>query len=131
MKALLDYVGIPYAIGASPPKGADCWTLAKDFALNVLGQHWPDYLYDVNNVYDSASRQIVAQMANLGGRWERMPSPQYGCILIMRMKGIPIHCAVMVSDTEMLHTLSGRDSCIEPVERWRHNLLGAYKWKGK
>lgn len=130
MNPLTYYVGIPYRAGAIPPDGADCWTLAKTYAADILGQRWPSYLYDINDIYRTGSRQIIAQMADLGNRWRATMPNSPGTLLIIRMRSIPIHCAVMVNNRDMLHTLEGRNSCIEPVRRWDNNIIGAYKWIG-
>jgi cell wall-associated NlpC family hydrolase len=130
---LLDYIGIPYEAGGLPPVGADCYTLVRHYAATVRGQRWPEYMYDHSQrMLADATRLILAEMKELGGRWKPVVHEEYGHgdLLLFRIKGHPVHCGIYVQDGLFLHTMAGRMSCLEPLDNWRDALVGAYRWDG-
>ncbi len=133
MRSLHDYIGIPYVLRGDPPKGADCYTLVKHYANLMLGQHWPEYMYDIRENFDEASQCILAEITEPGGRWRKVENRCHGDMLIFRFRGQPIHCGVYIGldDNLMLHTMKGRMSCLEPLAHWMHNLVGSYRWGGE
>lgn len=130
MATILDFIGLPYEPTGTPPAGADCWTLAKAYAAQVLGQDWPPYMYDKARYMEEAQILIDSEISNLGERWEKVETPEHGDLLIFRVRGYPIHCAVYLGRGEILHTLKGRNSCVEPLPVWAERLVGIYRWKG-
>ena len=131
MPTLADYVGIPYKPKGIPPEAADCWSLVRDYAFCMLGQDWPPYMYDAETYMSDARKIIVAEMVAPGGCWERVDTPRHGDLLIFKLKGYPVHCGVYLEKGNMLHTMKGRNSTIEPLENWRENLVVVYRWKGQ
>jgi hypothetical protein len=130
MKSLVDYVGIPYAPRGKPPVSADCWSLIADYAKTILAQEWPPYLYDTAHYMTDARRIIAAHILEPGACWELAETPKHGDVLIYKLKGFPVHCAVCLDKGLMLHTMRGRNSTIEPQETWRENLVAIFRWKG-
>jgi cell wall-associated NlpC family hydrolase len=130
MRTLADFVGIPFEARGTPPASADCWSLARDYANGVLGLSWPTYMYDPTCYMADARRIITAHLIEPGACWEKVTTPRHGDLLLFRLKGFPVHCAVYLDKGNMLHTLRGRNSTVEPLENWRENLVMIYRWKG-
>jgi cell wall-associated NlpC family hydrolase len=131
MRRLADFVGIPYKPHGIPPEAADCWSLVRDYAQEALDQHWPPYMYDAHTYMSDARRIIAQEMLEPGGCWERVDKPQHGDLLIFKLKGFPTHCAVYLEKDQILHTMHGRNSTVEPLDNWRENLVVIYRWKNK
>lgn len=124
------FVGIPYVPGGVPPQGADCWTLVRSFAKEVLHQDWPEQMYDLNNWQVEGNALIVQEMnlvETIGSRWQKLPQPEPRCLIIMRMMR-DFHCGLALDGWLMLHTLKGRESVIEPIIRWRQSIIACYRW---
>lgn len=131
MKTLIEYIGIPYAPRGIMPAEADCWTLVKTYAELVLGQRWPDYMYDVETFLQDASRHIVREMKSLGPVWQQVDSPDHGDLMLFRFHGHITHCGIYIGEGQMLHTMKGRSSCVEPIDLWRDRLAGTFRWVGR
>jgi len=130
MQTLADFVGIPYEPRGTPPQSADCWSLILAYAQSMLHQNWPPYFYDASHYMSDARKIINATIEEPGANWERVDTPRHGDVLIFRFKGFPVHCGVYIERDQMLHTMRGRNSTIEPLEHWRENLVAVFRWKG-
>lgn len=124
------WVGIPYvAKGRSRASGMDCWGICRAFAWEVLHMDLPEYFYDESQILEHACAHI--------GREVRMPrwqpvvhAKRRGDILIFRIKGYETHCGIYVGSGDFLHSLAGRESCVESLTHanWEHRCTGAYRW---
>lgn len=130
VQALANLVGIPYASGGRDrSQGLDCWGLIRVAALELFGTEVPDY-----TGYESSCDQ--AQTAPLFAArhvWTRISkgSEQPGDVLVLRLSGYPIHAGICLGGDKMLHTLVGRNSCIERYDSltpWFRRIEGAYRW---
>jgi len=115
---LIPYIGIPYKPRGVYPASADCWTLIHAFAANELGLHFPEFMYDVNFLQETAAQRIMEEVGPMGRRWTKVEVDRLGDIILFRMRGLISHCAISIGDSLMLHTLDGRMSCIEPFDNW-------------
>ena len=121
--AIIPYIGIPYEA-----RTMDCWQLIRKFAQEQLNIHFPDFLYDVENI-SSQSVKHIAQETSLGRRWSKVEDPQVGDILIFRLKGLACHTGIYLGDGNFLHTLEGRASAYESIDGyWKQSLVGIYRW---
>lgn len=125
---LHNWIGIPYAVRGNPPESADCWTLVRAYAKQELGLLFPEYMYDIQYNMQAAARHIMREMRALDGNWKKVEHPTIGDLLVYRMAGHPTHCAIYVGAGDLLHTREGHNSCLEPLENWRDNFVGAYRW---
>lgn len=55
-----------------------------------------------------------------------------GDVLVFRVKRAASakHCAIAVSETEMIHAVSGRNVCITTIGVWATHLAGVFKFPG-
>jgi cell wall-associated NlpC family hydrolase len=120
------YVGIPYKVGE-----ADCWTLCRDFAASELNIYFPEYMYDTGKYMQESETIIAQERSMLGMRWIEVVEPEIGDILIMRIKGRALHCAIYIGDDLFLHTLEGRNSTVEDINgHWAQSICGFFRWIG-
>jgi len=125
---VIPYIGVPYVIRGTYPAGADCWTLIRAFAANELGLHFPEFMYDIDSLQESAEQRIYEEVGPMGRRWTKVENPGVGSVVLFRMRGLISHCGIIIDETLMLHTLAGRMSCIEPIDNWKQRLFGIYRW---
>jgi cell wall-associated NlpC family hydrolase len=124
------FVGIPFLSGGrDPARGLDCWGLALAVARECFALELPDY-----RGYTDADD--VAQTGGLfenRDQWQRVDagSERGGDVIVMRLGGTPAHAALVVDAGLMIHTLAGRDSCIERygAPQWARRLEGFYRWQ--
>jgi cell wall-associated NlpC family hydrolase len=56
-------------------------------------------------------------------------NPEFGDIVVAQLAGYPIHVGVYLGRNKMLHTLRGKDSCIESIDfKWAKRIEGYYRW---
>jgi cell wall-associated NlpC family hydrolase len=123
------YIGLPYRERGVPPQAADCWTLIKHFMHKEFGVEMPRYFYNVETFVSDAENLLAT--APLGEGWEKLDQPEVGAVLLFRISGRVTHCGLYLGDGDFLHTLEGRQSCVERLtdNNWNKRLAGIYKWK--
>jgi cell wall-associated NlpC family hydrolase len=127
MADLASYIGIPYRIGGRGPDAVDCAGLVMKFYREILGIELPSIFYG-----DEISREEMASIAEDGmasGQWAEIARPEYGDVLVFRMFGQPTHVGIYIGGDEFLHSVEGKDSCIERLSSWYARLVGVLRWK--
>lgn len=126
MRDLSRYIGIPYEIGGRGPETVDCAGLVLKFYREEFGIELPPMLYD-----PEISREDMAALAESGirsGEWIEIARPLPGDVLVFRMFGHPTHVGIYVGGDDFLHSVEGRDSCLERLSSWRSRLVGILRW---
>lgn len=125
-----DYIGIPYADTNVPlPEGLNCWQLVEKVMKEVFHMKPPEIHY--TGPLDNVAPIFMAHMQ----MWEKIDYDNRapGDVLVLRVAGYPIHCAILIKPNIFLHTLKGHNSCIEQINgiTWRKRLVGIYRWNEK
>jgi cell wall-associated NlpC family hydrolase len=128
--SILKYIGIPYKVNGETFESSDCYGLCKLYAKNELGITLPTYFYSEINNEQTAEIAIQLAKHGMGEGWKKVDTPEFGDIVTFRIMGHEVHCGIMVSSKEFLHSLKGRMSCIEELSHinWQHRLTGVYRW---
>lgn len=133
----LAYMGLPYVVRGEPPQAADCWTLVRYFLRNEMNIRAPRYYYSAETLTDD-STALITMHTGPGGDWREvtlrpvdLTAIQRGDLLVMTVVGYRQHTAVALGGGEMLHTLAGRGSTIEPLARWANHIDAALRWRGQ
>ena len=125
---LIKYIGLPYKIGET-----DCWALVKLFAKQELNKELPEYMYS----FDETCYDVIADKTNKladgfmpGWTKQALSNIEIGDLLTFRVYGRETHCGVYVGDGDFLHTMQGRNSCLEKINNmsWKHRLTGVYRY---
>lgn len=115
-----DFIGQPY----DHPR-FNCWSLVHDVLQKVYEVLPPQYHYDgdVMNANEVFVNKIPC--------WEKLDAPIPSAVVVFNIGGKPLHCGVMINDKEFLHTMKGRDSCIERLDsmQWQRRINGFYLWR--
>lgn len=128
------FVGIPYKACGRTLEALDCWGLCLIAARELYGIELPEFFYSAERMLDDAGTFIASETATRA-RWQQVApagdcrAAPPGSVHIFRVKGYETHCGLCVGVGEFLHSLAGRDSCVEPLRFWSHRLTGTYQWR--
>lgn len=125
---LAQLVGIPYVARGRTMTGCDCWGLMRLAAERLWGYSYPEYFYTHTELLHDAADLIAHETAN-DARWceVRDPYPR-GAIHIFRINGYKTHCGLHLDGRMFLHSLPGRNSCLETLDdiNWQQRRTGTY-----
>lgn len=127
MIPLRAYIGIPYKERGRDFSGADCWGICKMVASDLWYIDLPEYFYTEEQILQDAEALIKAERAH----WLKVEQDfKPGDVHIFRIKGHETHCGIHIAGHEFLHSLPGRDSCLESLMdiNWMHRRTGSFRW---
>ena len=114
------YIGIPFVDRGRNLGGLDCWGLVREVYARERGILLPSWTE--HNGFDSLKNMFATEIH----RFRKLDAPEPFAIAIISTSITYLHVGVMVDTVNMLHSLAGRDSCLEPVARFRYKLKGFY-----
>lgn len=125
------YVGIPYRPGGRDLSGIDCWGLFALIWEREFGRALPSY--DGPLWSPGATAEEVARSAeDYASRFDPVPAGEERCGdgILFRMRGHPLHLALVVTPGWMLHVDGSTESCIESYRsfRWAKRVLDFYRF---
>ena len=126
-----ELVGIPYLELGRTLQGADCWGICLIAGRHLFGLEFPEFFYSAADMLDEACEHIRRETS--GPRWTALPEggpyPR-AAIHIFRVKGYETHCGIHLGGGEFLHSLAGRNSCVESLfgADWRQRKTGSFAW---
>lgn len=125
---LARYQNLEYEDCGRGPK-YDCWGLTQFFYHEEFGIALPSYVgaYCSSLEGEEVSKLIANESAT--SMWREVSSPQFGDVVILRVRGLPWHCAVMVENNRFLHIVKGINSCIERLDSslWNRRIDGYFR----
>lgn len=123
------FIGVPYITnGRDPAVGLDCWGVVVVASKVLYGRDVPDYsLYR-----DSTDQKEIAPLFDARVNWQSIPKGRElpGDVIVVRIGGYPLHAGLCTGMGMMMHSLNGRNCCMESYERtmWRNRIEGFYRW---
>lgn len=119
-------VGTPYVHGGRDRDGWDCWATVRACYRDVFHVELPAYTYPERDWPAIASCVDQERPA-----WQPVPlgAEQPGDVLLLRLRGLPLHVGLVLGGCDMLHAVRGLGVCVERYTggAWRHRILGAYR----
>ena len=119
------YVKIPFVEKGRSEEGVDCWGLVQLIYRNELGIELPSYLecYETTNDRDELAAVISDERAC---KWESPEEPKEFDVVILRMRGVPMHVGVVTKRGYMIHCARGIGTSLERPDsmRWNNNVMG-------
>ena len=126
------YVGIPYKPrGRDKTIGLDCWGLIHIVLKEMFGINVPSYNeYDESEDWVAMSNTIKRNISD----WSKIQSEcaRAGDVVLIRMRGEPLHVGIVIDSGTMLHILKGINSVVEHYDgiKWQRRVLGIYRYGG-
>lgn len=117
-------IGTPFEYGGRGPDTYDCWGLVLEL-LKRDGLDPPSY----TSVKDKAV--IASMMANATTLYEKLDKPEPGHVVLFRAGRHACHVGYVLPYEKFIHTWEKSGGvCIEPLENWKHRIVGYYKYVG-
>lgn len=121
------YIGLPYIEGGRERAGLDCWGLVALVQAEAFGRTVP--AYDGLQWPHGSPRSVTEAIGAFARdeatfRYDQIADGKEceGDIILLRMRGQPLHVGVVLADGKMLHTEEGEGSA---VESYRGSLFGS------
>jgi len=127
-----EYVGLPYLAGGRDRTGLDCFGLCLLVWRERFGLDVPLYGGVTWEVANSAKvGEFIEGEVRAG--WEPIEAgaEQPGDVVLMRLRGHPIHVGVVVGCGMMLHCHDTADAAVEDYGtlQWSRRILGFHRYR--
>jgi cell wall-associated NlpC family hydrolase len=124
------YVGIPFVDHGRSESGCDCWGLVRLIYKNEFGIDLDDLgpLYESTTDNNGMTSLYVAQLPS----WTKVEAPQAGDVALLRLRGLPVHVGIVISENQMVHVESGTDCVVERFDTslWKNRIEGFFRHAG-
>lgn len=124
------YIGIPFVDKGRDESGLDCWGLVRLVYKNELGIDLPSYCEDYESTNDYEILRDIVTLEK-GQRWKAVKEPKEFDVIILNMRGMPIHVGIVTKKDHMIHCALGIGTVHEHsgVAKWKHRVAGYARWK--
>jgi cell wall-associated NlpC family hydrolase len=125
------YIGLPFLDHGRERSGVDCWGLVRLVMAEQYSRALPSLVCDYRH---SARVEDVGKLiAREIPRWNAVKAGAEvaGDVIVLRLRGVPMHVGVVLGDGQMLHVERGIDSVIERYAgpRWADRIFGFYRYR--
>lgn len=125
------YIGLPFSEHGRTRAGVDCWGLVRLILSEQFSIALPSFTHDYARTTD------IDAIGNLINRetpkWNEIgqKDARGGDVIILRIKGQPVHTGLVLGDQRMLHVERGINSAIELYtgSRWADRIHGFYRYQ--
>lgn len=124
------YIGLPFKEHGRDRRGVDCWGLVRLVMAEKFGIVLPSY----STYYDSTTRedQLAPLIAEERRHWISIEHGEevFGDVVVLRMRGQPIHVGLVIERGRMLHAEIGIGSVLDSYAsaRWALRVTGFYRY---
>ena len=101
----------------------NCWELSREFYKLVFGVELKHYYMD--RPKDRKEYQDIIYTNK--GDFTQVEDPEFGDLILLRIKGLESHIAVYVGDGKLLHTTRNTGSVVDHVSKWKQLIAGYYR----
>ena len=123
------YIGLPFVEHGRSIYGLDCWGLVRLVMFEKFNLVLPDYSKEYSNTYSKSEISALIKRENV--KWHEIHAgkEKLGDIIVLRMRGEPMHIGLVLGDSRMLHIERHVNSAIEPYNnnRWKDRIVGFYR----
>lgn len=125
------YIGLPFRPHGRDRLGVDCWGLVRMVMAEQFGIAVPSF---VSEYPDPRARcEIGALITRESATWQALAPVEAitGDVIVLRVRGVPMHVGVVLGDGAMLHVECGIDSAIEKYTspRWASRVYGFFRYR--
>ncbi len=122
-------IGVPFKEKGRDLSGFDCWGACRHGLQHAFGIAVPSYTESYTTTREGEEIAALISQASMG--WDEVPimEAQPGDVLILRIKGYPWHCGLLVEPPYFVHadratgTVMERWDCI----RWSQRIVSVHR----
>lgn len=126
------YIGLPFKDHGRDRSGLDCWGLVRLVLAEQFNIALPSHAHEYQRT--TQVEKISALIEREALAWKIIAVGQEACgdVIVLRVRGKPMHVGLVLGDRQMLHIEHGINSVIERYTgvRWADRLAGFYRYKG-
>lgn len=117
--SLSTYIGLPY-------ETTDCFQLAQKFYIEQFEVQLKHYYSEMPEDRQEIENLIYSNV----GDFDRVDSPEFGDLIILKILGIESHVGVYIGKDNFIHSVKVTGSCMDRLDRWKGRVTGFYRLKG-
>lgn len=126
------YVGIPFKDRGRDRTGIDCWGVVRLVYRDHFGLELPSYIEQYVTAFDHIELGNLIRKERYK-KWNAYPlgAERIGDVILIRLKGQPMHVGIVTKQGYMLHVMNGIDVCEESylTRLWRCRIVGFYRYE--
>jgi cell wall-associated NlpC family hydrolase len=126
------YIGLPFHEHGRDRSGLDCWGLVRLVMAEQFNIALPSHAHEYERT--TAVDKISALIERESVKWKIIATGQETCgdVVVLRVRGKPMHVGLVLGDKHMLHIERGINSVIERYTgpHWSERIAGIYRYKG-
>jgi cell wall-associated NlpC family hydrolase len=123
------YIGLPFRDHGRERSGLDCWGLVRLVSAEQFGRALPSLVTSYRRT--SSVEDVSAVIAREASRWHaiKQGEEKQGDVIVLRLRGAPMHVGLVLGGGYMLHVERGIDSAIERYDgpRWAERIHGFFR----
>ncbi len=123
------YIGLPFVEHGRSIYGLDCWGLVRLILFEQFDTVLPSYTSNYTNTY--SQKEIGKLVRNESSKWHsiKLGEEKCGDVIVLRMRGEPMHVGCIIGDKRMLHIERHINSSIESYDswRWKDRISGIFR----
>ncbi len=125
------YIGLPFSDQGRDRSGLDCWGLVRLIMSEQFAIALPSYIKDYRRSTESEKIGDLVEKESM--KWKLLLAGEEACgdVVVMRVRGRPMHVGMVLGDQQMIHIELGINSAIERYTgvRWADRVVGFYRYK--
>lgn len=127
MRDVNKYVGLEFEDCGRGPR-YDCWGLVRHVYAEQFNISLPSYVGDYSSCADGTEIESLLRVER-ETVWVPVETPDCGDVVILRIRGLPWHCGMMLDAQRFLHVARGVNACIDRLDspRWERRIDGLYR----
>lgn len=125
------YIGAPFKERGRDIKGLDCWGLVRLILMEQFDIYPPSYTTSYASSVNEKQLGPLVRRETLNWQHIRPNDEQCGDVVVLRMRGEPMHVGLVLGDKTMIHIERGINSVLENYNtlRWKKRVVGFFRYK--
>jgi len=126
-----EYIGLEFKSNGRDRYGLDCWGLVRLVLMEQFRIKCPSLNQSYQDTKDMESIPLVVDDTKEMFIPIKLGDEMAGDVIILRVRGIPMHVGIVLGGNKMLHIEENINSSIEDYsgKRWRDRVIGFYRHK--
>jgi cell wall-associated NlpC family hydrolase len=123
------FIGIPFLARGRSSHGYDCWGLVRAVLTARFDVAVPSYAEGYDDIRDHGRLAALVEAGKVEWSEVKPGDERPGDVLLLRLRGLPIHVGLLVAPGWMLHTREATGSILERFDglAWGRRVLGIYR----